>query len=135
MSAQTKLGDIARRSGLELLVLFGSRAAGRQRPDSDWDLAYSSPDGARAIPSPDFDREGLLAEIVLGLGTDRVDLVDLHEASGLLRHTIASEGLLLHEGRPGLFLGFQIEAAQFWCDVQPVLEASYAAVLDTLGPR
>lgn len=132
MSAPAHLGGLARAAGLELLVLFGSRARGDERPQSDWDLAYLAPRPLSRSQGA-VDANGLLADLVLALGNDRIDLVDLRTASGLLRHAVASQGQLVYEGRPGAFQEFQIEAARFWCDVRPIMEASYAAVLDGLA--
>jgi predicted nucleotidyltransferase len=53
--------------GLELLLLFGSRARGDAHAASDWDFGY--------IASPEVDSPGLLARIVEAVGSDRVDLV------------------------------------------------------------
>lgn len=60
---------------------------------------------------------------------------DLRAASGLLRYAVASEGQPVYERRPGAFQEFQIEAAEFWCDIRAVVESSYAAVLNGLGAR
>lgn len=120
--------DIARRAGVDLFVLFGSRARGEARSDSDWDFAYRvTRDGAG------FDPDGLQAELVGALGSDRIDLVDLNRGSALLRFRIASEGSLILQSEPNGFEDFQIEATRFWCDVGPVLDASYSDVLARLG--
>ncbi|HVV53024.1 MAG TPA: nucleotidyltransferase domain-containing protein [Polyangia bacterium] len=120
--------DIARRAGVDLFVLFGSRARGEARSDSDWDFAYAF-SGDRSC----FDPEALQADLVRALGSDRIDLVDLKHGSALLRFRIAAEGSPIYQAEPGAFEDFQIEAARFWCDVNPVLEASYRDVLARLG--
>lgn len=63
---------------LQLLLLYGSRARGESREQSDWDFGYVG--GSR------LDVEGLLAGIVEVIHDDRVDLVDLTKAGGLLRY-------------------------------------------------
>ena len=108
-------------SGLELLLLFGSRARDDSHARSDWDLAY--------LGGSSFDSTELLARAMEMLGTDRVDLVDLRRASGLLRYRAARDGQLLFEARPGLDDAFRFEATQFWCDVAPVLQRGYDDVL------
>jgi len=45
--------------GLRLLVLFGSRARGDERADSDWDFGY--------LGSPSLDVDGVLATLVIVL--------------------------------------------------------------------
>src|SRR5438552_824836 len=62
----------AGREGLELLVLFGSRARGEARQGSDWDFGY--------LADERFDPLDLLLPLVTALGTDRIDLVDLRRA-------------------------------------------------------
>ncbi|MBM3770296.1 MAG: hypothetical protein FJW27_03240 [Acidimicrobiia bacterium] len=82
-------------------------------------------------------REGvpaLLASLVTTLETDRVDLVDLERASGLLRFRAASEGQLIFEAVDGLADRFRLEAATFWFDAEPVLRRGYERLLAEL-PR
>lgn len=114
--------DLARATaGLELLLLFGSRARGDHAAGSDWDFGY--------LGTPALDVTGLMTGLVRVLGSDRVDLVDLHRASGLLRYAAARDGLVIFETTPGLGDRFRLEAAQFWCDAAPVLTRGYEDVL------
>ena len=110
--------------GLDLLILFGSRARGDARPGADWDFGYLA-DGAADVP-------GLIAVLVEALGSDRVDLVDLRRASGLLRYRAACDGLLLHEAAAGLVDRYRLQAVQFWCDNAPAFERGYDEVLEAL---
>jgi predicted nucleotidyltransferase len=110
--------------GLGLLLLFGSRARGDAGTHSDWDFGY--------IGSPQVDAASLLAALTQTTGSDRIDLVDLERASGLLRYRAARDGILVVEASRGLFERYRFEAVQFWCDAAPVLERGYAAVLDRL---
>lgn len=48
--------------GLELLLMFGSRARGEAQDESDWDFGYLATDG--------FDATALLCAIVERVGTD-----------------------------------------------------------------
>lgn len=113
-------------SGLTLLVLFGSRARGDTHAASDWDLGY--------IGSAAFDPDGLLGALVDAVGSDRIDLVDLTRAGGLLRFRAARDGRPLFEADAGAFGRFWFEAVSFWCDVEPIVRAGYARVLADLGP-
>ena len=110
--------------GLELLVLFGSRARGDGRADADWDFGYAG--------SPDLDVATLVATLSASTGSDRIDLVDLGRASGLLRYRAARDGRLVVQARAGLFERFWFDAVQFWCDAAPLLERGYAEVLERL---
>ena len=112
--------------GLELLMLFGSRARGDSRPGSDWDLGY--------LATKEFDLPSFLGAAVEASGTDRLDLVDLERASGLLRYRAARDGQVLFELRPDLENRFRLEATRFWCDAAYVLRQGYDAVLAELKP-
>ncbi len=111
--------------GLSLLTLFGSRARGDALPSADWDFGYLA-DGS-------IDPLALMAELSRVVATDRLDVVDLTRASGLLRYRAARDGLLIYERDPGVFDRFRFEAARFWFDAEPILLPEYEAVLDRLG--
>ena len=122
MAMEQALAEAAKGTGMELLVLFGSRVRGEVHPHSDWDLGY--------IGEGQSDVELLRDRFMQVLGTDSIDLVDLSRASALLRFQAASEGKPILEGAPGVFQQFQIEAATFWCDIEPVLRRIYAQILE-----
>lgn len=122
--AATRAAEAA--AGLELFVLFGSRARGDAHANSDWDFGY--------IGSPAFDPDALLAALVLSIGSDTIDLVDLTRASGLLRYRAARDGRPLFERESGAFARFWFDAVSFWCDVYPILSKGYDQVLAELGP-
>jgi predicted nucleotidyltransferase len=107
--------------GLCALVLFGSRARDDAHARSDWDFGY--------LGTPGLDAEGLLATLVTLVGSDRVDLVDLQRAGGLLRYRAALDGQVIVESAPGVVDAFRLEAVRFWCDAEPVLRRGYAQVL------
>jgi hypothetical protein len=111
--------------GLDVLLLFGSRGRGDAHAGSDWDLGY--------LAAADFDAAGLLAAVVDTLGKDRVDLVNLAHASGLLRYRAARDGQVVFEARPRLAEQFRLDASQFWCDAESVLRRGYDAVLEELA--
>ena len=115
----------ARQRGLTLLVLFGSRARGDAAAHADWDFGFLS-DGA-------VDPLTVMAALADAVGSERLDLVDLARASGLLRFRAARDGVIVYEARPGIFDRFRFEAARFWYDAEPVLRPGYAAVLERLG--
>lgn len=109
-------------TSLEVLFLFGSRGRGDAHAHSDWDFGY--------LAGPGFDVEGLLTTLVLAVGSDRVDLVDLARASGLLRYRVARDGVVILERTSGAADRFRVEAIQFWCDAGPAIEREYAHILD-----
>jgi predicted nucleotidyltransferase len=110
--------------GLRLLALFGSRARGDVTERSDWDLGY--------LADPVFDPDAFRVRLVLALESERVDLVDLERASGLVRFRAARDGRALFESGADVFDRFQVEAATFWCDAERVLNDAYEDLLGAL---
>ncbi len=102
--------------GISLLLLFGSRAKGAERPDSDFDLAV--------LRDPGANEEGnLLTEIMFLFGTGLVHLVDLRHGDPLLNYHIAHDGLVLYEDEPGRFARFAVRALQDHEDARKFFEA------------
>ena len=114
----------SRTPGLDLLMLFGSRARHQEHSRSDWDFGY--------LGDQTLDVAALLAELVEAVGSDRVDVVDLAHASGLLRFRAARDGVALFESRPRVMEVFCLDAADFWCDAEPILRHGYRDVLADL---
>lgn len=114
-----------RPGGLDLLVLFGSRAREESVSTSDWDLAY--------LATADLDADGLLAVIVTQVGADRVDLVDLARASAQLRYRVATDAVVVFERRRDVFATFWMDAVSYWLDMAPVIRAEYDAALARTG--
>jgi predicted nucleotidyltransferase len=118
--------ELARESpGLDLLLLFGSRARGESHPGSDWDFGY--------LGGSELDPWDLLARLVLLLGTDRIDLVDLQRATGLLRFRAAAEGYPLFESGDEVFERFSFAAVSYWCDMGPIIREGYEEILRGLA--
>lgn len=113
-------------TGLQLLVLHGSRARDTHRPDSDWDFAY--------LADASFDADELLGRLSEALGSNDVDLADLSRASGLLRFKVASEGRAVYEAEPRQFNSFRLAAATAWCDMEPVLRVAFDTRLESTTP-
>ncbi len=117
-------GVAAATPGVQVLMLYGSRARGDAHETSDWDLGY--------LGDPGLDHGGLLLALIDALDTDAVDLVDLRRASGLLRFRAAQDGRAIFEREPGSMDQFRLDAAGFWCDAAPVLEPALESVLAEL---
>ena len=124
MVPEQELAQAAQQAGLRLLVLFGSRVSGLVHGHSDWDFGY--------LASKTLDEELLRERLMAILRTELVDLVDLSKASALLRIQVAVGGKPVFEDDTGVFQTFQIDAATFWCDVEPVLRVAYRQILDGL---
>lgn len=89
------LTDVLQDHPIRLAVLFGSTATGETHPGSDVDLAVEF-DGCHP-PDPEYNEVflGLSAELSEALGTDSIDLVDLHAASPELVSAVFEYGILL----------------------------------------
>lgn len=89
------LDAVAEIPGIETLVLFGSRATGRARPDSDLDIAVLP---TEAVDSPKA-RHRLQIAVIVALAhlapDDRVDVVLVDEAPVVLRQRIMEHGRVL----------------------------------------
>ncbi len=111
-------------AGLELFILYGSRARGDAHGTSDWDFGYLADEAA--------DVAGLLATLVEILGDDNIDLVDLDRTTGLLRFRSACDGVLLHEAESGVFDRYRLDAARFWCENASLFRQGYEEILEAL---
>jgi uncharacterized protein len=92
---------------VKLLVLFGSRARGDHSLSSDWDFALLFDEELRQQYEPgggwNCYRSWSVLQQVLGLGDDEIDWVDLKNASELLAHAIARDGVAIYESEPEIF--------------------------------
>jgi predicted nucleotidyltransferase len=113
----------AAHGALRLLVLFGSRGRGDHRPESDWDFGY--------LADPSLDELALRADLARALETERIDLVDLARASGLLRYRAVRDGVVILD-RQDTWPSFTFDVATFWFDAEPVLNAEYEAMLERM---
>ena len=91
----------ARVEGLEAVYLFGSRARGDALPDSDLDLAILA---ARKM---DPVERWKLQEDLASLGHRDVDLVDLRQASTVMRVQVLKDALLLLDLAPSARQAFE----------------------------
>ena len=78
----------ARDPDVELALLFGSRARGRARKDSDIDVAVVADEG--------FDVLALAAELSRAAGLE-VDVVEIRDAGYPLLKVILRDGVLIHQ--------------------------------------
>ena len=102
---KTKLETLARRYGIELAILFGSRARGDAHQGSDLDVGVLF--APRHTPSPH--QMDALETRVLALFQDNVHLVSLNFVNPELRRAAEQEGQVLYERTRGIFAGFIIE--------------------------
>ncbi len=113
-----QLNEIAKQFGLDLIVLFGSRAKGRTMPGSDVDIAV------HAIKRPwgdwnwEFEVADALSNAVKADGGE-VDVAFLNGAAPLLMFEVARSGQVLFEKEWGTFSEFRSYAARVYYDNEP----------------
>lgn len=96
---------------VQLAVLFGSAAEGRERPSSDLDIGVLGDDDTAT---------SRLAVVLSRLTGRRVEIVSLSEAPPLLRFEIARAGRVLIERTPHLWTDFRARAMVDWWDWAPI---------------
>lgn len=84
------------------IYLFGSRAAGTQRPNSDVDIAFLP-----ARPSDPLRRFELANRLSDLLG-NQVDLIDLRQASTVLAKEVVTKGIALFTGNTVVRQSFEM---------------------------
>jgi len=103
---------LAKKYGLDLLVLFGSQTDGRIHKRSDVDIAY--------FPQQrkfDLDDQSKLAiDLMSVFGRGDIDMVDLRSAPPLLMRKIADNCIVLHEREKSIFNNFYIRAIRAYFD-------------------
>ncbi|NWG04853.1 MAG: nucleotidyltransferase domain-containing protein [Syntrophaceae bacterium] len=122
-----KLAPIFKEEGLQLVLLFGSVASGKEYKKSDIDLGFL------------FDRPidilALTNRVIQLLKTDKVDVVDLRRASPLLKFSAIRQGKLLFEQTLGLFNVFQSLTFRIYVDTKKLRDAQEKAIQNFLGER
>ena len=117
--------------GIAYALLFGSRARGTRRSDSDADVAIELTTGAardvRAVG-------GLAARLESAAGC-RVDLVLLDEAPAPLAYRIFCDGRMLVERDHGALVTRKARALLEYLDFKPVEERCAAGILRVAAAR
>jgi predicted nucleotidyltransferase len=108
------------------VYLFGSRAQGRARADSDIDLAIVLPDDC-SIPATE--RIDLIARLE-ELAGQRVDLVLLNRAPLPLQFEIIHTGILLYESSSDARTDFEDIVVRDYLDLGPMLERSRQEIME-----
>jgi uncharacterized protein len=120
------LAEIAEKYDLDFLILFGSFARGKARPNSDIDIGV--------FGNLEFDQElelaGKMSEI---LKSDHIDFVNFRNASPLLAHTTGREAVLIYEKRDGLFKEFKTYAFKKYVETKPLRDINFKRTLDYIN--
>ncbi|MFA5001012.1 MAG: nucleotidyltransferase domain-containing protein [Candidatus Paceibacterota bacterium] len=107
-----KVAQIAQKFQLKLLIIFGSFANGRQRKDSDLDIAVLGSSGVS------FDEQISLTNDLSSVFNKNVDLSVLNRANPLLSFQVSKNPILLYGSREE-FLKFRLYAFNAYNDYAP----------------
>ena len=122
------LTPLFKEKGLQLILLFGSVVAGTMHKKSDIDLAF-------LFDSP-MDIVSITNNVIRLLHTDSVDVIDLKQASPLLKYSVAQKGRPLYEKSPGIFNEFYSLAFRMYVDTRKLRDARKRGIkyfLETRG--
>lgn len=104
---------------LKMLVLFGSRATGHVRTESDWDFAALYDEKIRQDYMKDawswFEVTTILSHL-FEIPVQKIDVAELNRCTPLLGYNVARDGKLLYEKQPGEFINFQCKDWKFYAD-------------------
>jgi predicted nucleotidyltransferase len=128
---QEAVAAVAEQTGIDLVILFGSAARGRLRPDSDVDIAARFAHGR-----PGFETEALAAgELHQALKPPReLDLVVLNGASPLLLAQVAAEGIVLYTAAPEVWPLFRLYARRRFEDTEKYRRRRWEALKQRFQP-
>lgn len=97
---------------LDLLALLGSYGTEHFHPGrSDIDIAFLS---RKQLQTDDYLQ--LMEELSALFQYDRLDLIDLQRASGLLKYEIADKGRLLFHSKEGFFERYRLYCLRYYYD-------------------
>ncbi len=114
-SSQQQIEEVLRRyEYIEVAILFGSIASGRQTCSSDIDVAV-----AASRPLTSGEKIDLIDALALRIGQP-VDLVDLNRASGTILHQSLTKGLVLVNKDPMLYARLILKMLYDQADMMPI---------------
>ncbi|OIO44889.1 hypothetical protein COX24_01050 [bacterium (Candidatus Gribaldobacteria) CG23_combo_of_CG06-09_8_20_14_all_37_87_8] len=112
--------QIAKKYGLTMLLLFGSRVDGTFRKDSDFDIAYLSK------KKLDFLQEAKLSMALSPVcENENIDLSNLETASPLLLYGIFQNCRMLFVDDPYRFYSMRVYAFKQYVEAQPLFELKF----------
>ena len=109
------------------VYLFGSRVAGKQRADSDYDIAILA-----QRPVSASSRYALQTELARRLGQD-VDLVVLNDASPIVARQVLTRGRLLEAKRRDILAAFEAQLPSRYADLKRVRAPAELALIRRMG--
>lgn len=125
---EAALGELFRRHGVRFAYLWGSRARGEARPDSDYDFAVSMK--LRGTTLEPYLK--LCADLSIALGTEDVDVTLIEDADVLVRYVVQRDGRLLYERDKKGRIAFECRARKAGWDEGPRWESHDRAMVRRL---
>ncbi|HCO01964.1 MAG TPA: hypothetical protein DIT48_01115 [Actinobacteria bacterium] len=125
-----ELAQVFRDAGIAVAYLFGSRATGTAREDSDADVAVLT-----GRPLGLLGRERLSARLARALRVPDVDVVVLEEALLELRGRAIQEGKLLYSDDEPRRVAFEVRTRSEYFDFLPTLQELTRAYLEHVAAR
>jgi predicted nucleotidyltransferase len=101
------------------VYLFGSRATGRARAESDVDVAVLLDEEDSVVR---FERRLRVANEVEDIVGRPVDLIVLNDAPPILQHQVLKHGRLLYERDRRARVAFEVRAGQIYADLKPMYD-------------
>jgi predicted nucleotidyltransferase len=116
---QSAFAEVFKRHGVVLAYLFGSQARGEAGPLSDVDIAVLF---ESAILREERFQKILQLMVELGnlLERDDVEVIDLDQASPLLRHRAYYFGKRVYSVNEATRVGFELKALRDYVDTEPL---------------
>ena len=109
---------LASELGIVAAYLYGSRARGEERPDSDVDLGVLF--GETPAPKLDNAASRLESRLEAALGLS-VQVTALNTAPPDLVHRVLRDGVILHDADPSKRIRFEVAARNRYFDLLPHL--------------
>lgn len=122
MDAPARSTEVLAAAGVRFAYLFGSRATGTHRPDSDADVAVMTD-----RPLTLLQEAGLAVELADALGVLEVDLVDLRTAPLRLLGRILADAVVLCGHREPARVEFEVRTRSRYFDFLPMQRATQEA--------
>lgn len=112
---------IAQKYSLKLILLFGSRASGKNYKDSDFDVAYLSKKDLNLS-----NESKLIIELSPIFKNENIDLVNLKYAPPLLLYAITKNCRIVYEENPLIFPTTRAYAFKKYIETKPLYEEKFA---------
>ena len=114
------VNKITQKYGLELILLFGSKADGATHKESDFDVAYLSKKNLTLE-----DEARLIIELAPVFGSENIDLVNLKKTPPLLFYAIFDKCQVLHAVNPLIFPSLRAYAFKKYVETKPLYEEKF----------